>query len=163
VRLLVSNLSDFRRATSRIANFIIVVSLLLLPVTMLLPRQRFWGSVVVLLYLVLALVLRVTIRRTEVDSLVAVRIIEVAFLAAVLVEGIWRAYYAWQNPSVAVLDSFDIAMQFLIGLVLWKNISIAKSLALKVQNLDNSNSGGATRDVVSRVPPVVCERDSSID
>jgi hypothetical protein len=48
-------------------------------------------------------------------------------------------------------------------LVLWKNISIAKSLALKVQNLDNSNSGGATRDVVSRVPPVVCERDSSID
>jgi hypothetical protein len=64
-RFLVSSLSDFRRATSRIATFIIVVSLFFLLISMLLLRQRFWGSVVVLLYLGLALILKVTIRRTE--------------------------------------------------------------------------------------------------
>ena len=141
MRIVVSSLTDFRRATSRIANFVIVVSLLLLPVSILLPRQRLWGSVVVLLYLALGLLLKLTIRRTEVGSLAAVRIIEAVFLAAVVVEGTWRAFSMWQNGSdPLILDSLDIAIQFLIALVLWKNISVAKSLAFTAQNVDNPNA-----------------------
>jgi hypothetical protein len=114
MRFLVLSLSDFRRATSSIANFIIVVSLLLLPISILLPRQQLWGTLAVLLYLVLALVLKVTIRRTEVESLAAVRVIEVVFLAAVLIEVIWRTFYGWQNGSDSlILDSFDIVIQLL--------------------------------------------------
>jgi len=110
-----------------------------LPISILLPRQQLWGTLAVLLYLVLALVLKVTIRRTEVESLAAVRVIEVVFLAAVLIEVIWRTFYGWQNGSDSlILDSFDIVIQLLVGFVLWKNISVARSLALKVQNLNNS-------------------------
>lgn len=110
---------------------------------MMLPRLRPWGSVVVLLYLVLALVLKVTIRRTEAGSLAAVRVIKVVFLAAVVIEVTWRVYYAWHNGSnFSIFDSFDIPIQCLIGLVIWKNISVANSRTLNVQSVDNSNATG---------------------
>jgi hypothetical protein len=130
VRWVASSLEEFRRVTSRVATFVIVITVLLSPTVVLLPRLQVVRDSLVSTYLLLALILKVIMRRSDVNSLSAVRMIEAVCLVALLLAGFWVVYFAWMNGVEGLIGSvIDGAILAAATLVVQKNISNAKMMA----------------------------------
>jgi hypothetical protein len=130
---MVSSLEEFRRATSRVATFTILISIPLFIISNVLPRFQFLRGIPVLIYLIFALVLEVTIRRSAVNSLTAVRVIEIVFFAALLTATVWVVYFAWMNGIEGLIPSIiDGLMLTVVAVIVQKNIAKAKSMASQV-------------------------------
>jgi hypothetical protein len=138
VRWMASSLEEFRRVTSKVATFAILTSIPLFFISSALPRQQPLRGIAVV-YLILALILKVTIRRSPVDSSTAVRTIEIVFFATVLVTGIGITYRAGTDGVDGLVDLvIDISMLAVAAWVVQKNIASAKLMALHPQPLPGS-------------------------
>jgi hypothetical protein len=146
VRWMASSLEEFRRATSKIATFVILASIPLFIFASLLPREQPLRGMLIL-YLILALILKVTIRRSAVDSLTAVRVIEIAFFAALLMAGLSVAYFVWIDGLEGLIPSVaNVATLAIAAFVAGKNISGAKSMALQAQTSSGSQLHSSRTD-----------------
>jgi hypothetical protein len=133
-----SSLEEFRRATSKISTFLILASIPLFIISSLLPRQQPLRGIPIL-YLILALILKITIRRSAVESLTAIRVIEIVFFAALLIAGLGVAYFAWIDGFEGLIGSIISAATLAIAAFVGQNnISGARLMALQAQTLSVS-------------------------
>lgn len=138
VRWMASSLEEFRRATSKISTFLILASIPLFIISSLLPRQQPLRGIPIL-YLILALILKITIRRSAVESLTAIRVIEIVFFAALLIAGLGVAYFAWIDGFEGLIGSIISAATLAIAAFVGQNnISGARLMALQAQTLSVS-------------------------
>jgi hypothetical protein len=138
VRWMASSLEEFRRATSKVATFAILASIPLFTISSFLPHQQSMRGIPAL-YLILALILKITIRRSAVDSLTAVQVIETVLFATVLVTSIGIAYRAWIDGVEGLVDLIiNGSMLAAAAWVARKNIASAKITALQAQALSGS-------------------------
>jgi hypothetical protein len=130
VRWVASSLEEFRRVTSRVATFVILALVLLSPTLILLPHLQAVKGSIAFAYLLLALILKVIIRRSDVHSMSAVRMIEAVFFAALLLACFWIIYFAWMGGVEGLIGLvIDGSILAVVALVVRKNISNAKSMA----------------------------------
>lgn len=86
----------------------------------------------IVLYLIFALIVKIILRISAVNSLFAVRVIEGVFFAAIITAGLWVAYFSWSNENAFIgLISFiiDASLLMFVTSVAHKNISFAKTIA----------------------------------
>jgi hypothetical protein len=127
---MVSSLEEFRRTTSRVATFVILASIPSFAFSIMLPRKGIVGSILVVLFLVLVLILKVTIRCSAVNSRDAIRVIEGIFYAAVLTSVSWIGYSTWMDGIEGLIPSvIDAVVLIVVTVLVQKKIWQAKSMA----------------------------------
>jgi hypothetical protein len=96
----------------------------------MLPRKGIVGSILVVLFLVLVLILKVTIRCSAVNSRDAIRVIEGIFYAAVLTSVSWIGYSTWMDGIEGLIPSvIDAVVLIVVTVLVQKKIWQAKSMA----------------------------------
>lgn len=131
VRWVVSSVEEFRRVASRAATFMLLASIPLVAFSIFVPHHQVLRIGLILLYLVFAVIVKVTIRRTAVNSLSAIQIIEKIFWATVLTAVCAEMYSAWADAlGFEGLIHFvaGILTVIIFGMLVRKNIMIAKSM-----------------------------------
>jgi len=130
MRLVVSSVEEFRRVASKLATFISLISIPLVAISSFVPQLR-PSLAAVLVYAALAIVVKVALRRTGVNSLSAIRIIEAAALTLLLLWLSGELYLAWtygfSGESTARL-TFNGLILAVLAFAIRKNAYVAKSI-----------------------------------
>ena len=138
----ISSLDEFRRVISKAATFVIVASILLSPTLILFPNLQMIRVGIVVLYLLLAFIIKLAIWRSTSDSLFTIRIIEIACFAGLLTAALWIAASSWTAPAdewglTLLRVTIDASVLIVVALWLRRSTAIARSLALQSQSLSN--------------------------
>jgi hypothetical protein len=134
MRFIASNIEQFRRGASIIATVLILASIGGGVMSQLLPRNQILGGIAAILYLVLGVAVKIILRASATNSVIAVNAIElIGFigLALVVPVDIYHAFIdGFEGFSIFRLLVDGIISVIAIFLVR-KNTSIARSMALQ--------------------------------
>ena len=135
MRLVVSNLEQFRRAASYISNALIIAAISGWALSQFFPWQHPLSEISASLYLGLAVVAKFITRNGRTMSARTVRLLEIVgttgLLFGVLVE-VYQAVRGGIHDIGLVGHTFNILILVTIGFIFKKNVFAAKSMASRI-------------------------------